>query len=145
MSDEEQKPYAWAKLNAYGFVLAGLGILALGDLIHPADTDLARLSGEVPAGQTWWILGLAVAGVLLLLGFLRTDRIAETCGLVLLTLAIAAQTITAAVLLGWTDYTWTRLVILAMIGALLRARVSVLWSRDGLAITIPARRERSRR
>lgn len=42
---EEHKPYAWAKLNAYGFVLAALAILGLADLIHPADTDLADRGG----------------------------------------------------------------------------------------------------
>lgn len=145
MSDDGTKPYAWAKLNAYGFVLAGLGILALADLIHPADTDLARLSGDIPTGQTWWTLAVAIAGLLLLFGFLRVDRIAETAGLVLLAAAVLAQTVAAFALLGWSDFALTRLVILAIIGGCTWARVSVLWSRDGIAVTIPARNLRGRR
>lgn len=138
MSDE-QKPYAWAKLNAYGFVLAGLGVLAGTDLIHPANTDLARLTGEVPPGQVWWTLAVVVAGLLLLLGFMRVDRIAETLGLALLTGAVAAQTVVAYALLGWNDYTLTRIAIVTILAGCTWARVSVLWSRDGLAVTIPAR------
>lgn len=138
-SRDESKPWAWAKLNAYGFVLAGLALLGGADLVHPANTDLARLAGEVPAGQTWWIVGVVLSGLLLLLGFLRTDRVAETAGLVVLLLAITAQTSAAIVLLGWTDFTLTCLAILAIIGGCTWARCDVLWSRDGIAVTIPPR------
>lgn len=138
-SDDSQR-WAWAKLNAYGFVIAGLTVLGLTDLANPANTDLARLAGEVPAGQAWWIAGFAASGLLLLLGFLRTDRIAETVGLGMLTLSLGAQTVAAFGMLGWTDYSWTRLIILTMVAALTAARVSILWAREGLAVTIPPRR-----
>ena len=138
--NDEQQPTVWAKLNAYGFVLAALSVLSLADLISPADTDLARAVGEIPPGQTWWTIGFAVGGFLMLFGFTRIDRIAETIGLSLLTVAVVAQSVVAFFYLGWTEYTFTRLAIIAIIGGCTWARVSVLWSREGVAITIPARR-----
>ncbi len=137
--EPEQQSRAWAKLNAYGLLVSFLALLSVLDINHPADTDLARLAGEVPAGQTWWLLGLGVGGVLLVFGFLRVDRIAETAGLGILTLSLVAQAVTAAALLGWTHYTLTRLAVLAAVAFCTWARVSVLWSRDGLAVTIPPR------
>lgn len=131
--------FAWAKLNAYGFVLAGLAILSLADLAHPGGTDLARLAGGIPPGQQVWTIGFGIAGLLLLLGFLRTDRVAETLGLGLLTIGATAQTAVAFSLLGWSEFTVTRLLLVAIIGACTWARVTVLWSRDGLAVTIPPR------
>ena len=135
---------SWAKFNAYGFVLAGLAGLALADLIHPGGTDMAHLVGEVPAGQFWWTAGFLLAGVLLLAGFVFIDRIAETAGLVVLTVSVIAQTIAAWLLLGWSDFTLTRLAIVAIIGSCTWARISVLWSRDGLSVTIVPRSTRRR-
>jgi len=135
----DQKPAAWAKLNAYGFVLAGLGVLAGLDLIHPANTDLARLAGGIPPGQSWWTVAIVFAGLLLLYGFVRVDRFAESAGLILLNLAVLAQTVVAYMLVGWTDFTLTRIAILAILGGCAWARISVLWSREGLAVTIPPR------
>jgi len=134
-----QERFAWAKLNAYGFVLAGLTFLSLADLIHPGDTDLARLSGGIPPGQAVWTVGFGLSGLLLLIGFLRTDRVSETLGLSLLTLGTVAQTAVAFSLLGWSEFTATRLVLVGIVGGCTWARVSVLWSRDGLAVNIPAR------
>lgn len=145
MSRDEHDRHAWAKLNAYGFVLAGLGMLALTGLTHPAGTELARLAGDIPPGQSYWTMGFVAGGVLLLLGFLRTDRLAETAGLCVLTLAVVAQTIVAWRLLGWTDFTLTRLAIVGIIGGCTWARISVLWSSEGLAVTIPPRGATQRR
>lgn len=142
---QDQKPSAWAKLNAYGFVLAGLGVLAGLDLIHPANTDLARLTGGIPPGQNWWTIAIVFAGVLLLYGFARVDRVAESAGLLLLNLAVLAQTVVAYLLLGWEDFTLTRVAILAILGGCAWARISVLWSKDGLAVTIPPRGIRRRK
>lgn len=136
---QDQKPAAWAKLNAYGFVLAGLGVLAGLDLIHPANTDLARLAGGIPPGQAWWTVAIVFAGLLLLYGFVRVDRFAESAGLILLNLAVLAQAVVAYTLVGWTDFTLTRIAILAILGGCAWARISVLWSREGLAVTIPPR------
>lgn len=145
MDDEDQKPYAWAKLNAYGFVLAGLGLLSMADLLQPAGTDLARLAGEIPQGQPWWTLGYVLAGLLLMVGFLRVDRVAETAGLFVLTGALFAQTVTSIYLLGITDFTLTRVFLSVMFAALTWARGSVLWSPEGLAVTIPTRNVRRKR
>lgn len=142
---EQPHRWAWAKLNAYGFVLAALAILAVRDLIRPANTDLARLAGEVPPGQHWWIIGFTVAGALLVIGFLRTDRVAESAGLVVLTWAIAGQMFASVTMIGWVEYTWVRLALLLIFGTCAWARISVLWSRDGLAVEIPARSTRRRR
>lgn len=139
MSRPENDRLAWAKLNAYGFVLAGLGLLAMTGLTHPAGTELARLTGDIPPGQSWWTAGFVAGGILLLLGFLRTDRMAESAGLVVLTAAVVAQTVVAWKLLGWTDFTLTRIAIVGIIGGCAWARISVLWSTEGLTVTIPAR------
>lgn len=140
--DPMQEPpgrFAWAKFNAYGFVLAILAIMSLADLIHPAGTELARATGDIPPGQPYWTVGFGIAGVLLLIGFLRADRISETVGLVLMTLGIVVQTCVAYSLLGWSEYTLTRIALVLVIGGCTWARVSVLWMRAGLSITIPAR------
>lgn len=137
--------WAWAKLNTYGFVLAGLTMLAILDLIHPADTDLAKLAGEVPPGQTWWAIGFIASGLLLFVGFLRTDRISETAGLIALNWAIAGQTVASITMVGWVEYTWVRLGLLLIFATCAWARISVLWSREGLAVSIPPRGERRRR
>lgn len=131
--------FAWAKLNAYGIILAGLCLLGLADLINPGGANLARLVGEVPPGQHFWTAGLVVSGLLLLFGFVREDRIAETLGFALLCVSVVAQTIVAYALLGWAEFTLTRLAIVAILGLGGWARLSALWSRSGLIITIPPR------
>lgn len=69
---------AWLRLNAYGVLLAGLAVLGLADLANPGGTDLARMVGEIPPGQTFWVLGFVVSGLLLLMrGFVRADRVAD--------------------------------------------------------------------
>lgn len=132
----------WAKLNAYGIILAGLAIMAVTDLITPGGADLAKLVGEVPPGQHFWSAGFVTSGLLLLYGFIRGDRLAESLGLGILFVSVLAQTVVAFSLLGWSDFTMTRLAIIAIVGLGGLARVSALWSRDGLVITIPARRTR---
>ena len=134
--------FAWAKLNSYGILLAGLMLLSLADLIDPANASLARALGEVPSGLTVMIGTVVVAGALLMWGFVRNDRVAETAGLVLLTLSVLAQTVTAFAYLGWTTYSVTRLALLAIVAACSWARTSALWSRHGLVITIPARKRK---
>ena len=130
---------AWLRLNAYGVLIAFLATLSLTDLIHPADADLARLVGDVPPGQTAWAVGFIMSGILLLAGFARADRIAETLGLALLTVGVLAQVLTAYAYLGITEFTATRLAILAALVLCMWARCSVLWSKRGLNIHIPAR------
>lgn len=131
--------WAWARLNSYGIILAGLAVLGGLDLIDPAGTDLAQLVGGVPPGQNVWVGGYLAAGILLMYGFARTDRRAETAGLALLTGGLALQLAVAVWLLGISDFTITRVGILVLIGACSWARYSVLWSHDGLTITIPPR------
>lgn len=53
--------------------------------------------------------------------------------------ALVAQAVVAFALLGWTSYTTTRLIILGLLGLCVWARLSVLWTRKGLTITIPPR------
>ena len=130
---------AWLRLNAYGVLLAFLATLSLTDLLHPADAELARLVGDVPPGQTAWVVGFVMSGILLLVGFARADRIAETLGLALMTAGVFAQAITAWHELGVTEFTATRLAILAALVMCTAARCSVLWSKRGLNIHIPAR------
>lgn len=132
----------WARFNAYGVLLAGIAVFALTDLIHPAGSDLARLVGQTPPGQTVWVTGFGFAGALMLLGFFRADRIAETAGLTTLTLAVAAQTGVAFALLGWNSYSATRLAILGLVILCSTARVSSLWSKEGVTVTIPPRGEK---
>lgn len=132
---------AWARLNAYGILVAGLAILSLVDLLHPGGTDLARLIGEVPPGQTVWVTGLGCAGLLMLHGFIRSDRITETIALVVLNLCILAQIASAAYFLGFTEFTTTRIVILGLVGAVTWARCSALWPQDAIDIHIPGRGE----
>lgn len=131
--------FAWARFNAYGILLAGLALLGIADLAKPGGTNLAQLVGEVPALQPFWVLGFAIAGLLLMVGFVRADRIAESLGLVLLTLALVVQTAVAFGYLGWSQYTLTRLILIALIGTCSWARISVLWTRAGLTVTIPPR------
>lgn len=132
---------AWLRLNAYGVILAGLAVLSFADLFHPASTDLARLINGVPPGQPVWLTGFVVAGVMLMIGFVRGDRVAESLGLALLNLALAAQAVVAYGYLGVTEFTSTRLVILGILLLGTWARCSALWSRDGMTIHIPARGE----
>lgn len=131
---------AWLRLNAYGVILAGLAVLSFADLLHPASTDLARLVNGVPPGQPVWLTGFVTSGILLLIGFVRGDRVAETLGLAVLDTALAAQAVVAYAFLGITEFTTTRLVILAILGLGTWARCSALWSKDGLTIHIPARK-----
>ncbi len=107
MTDHTTHPtrLAWARLNAYGILLACLAVLGAADLIDPGGTDFARLVGGVPPGQPFWTAGYVVAGLMLLVGFVRTDRLVETLGLGLLTLALCAQTIVAWDLLGYSTFT----------------------------------------
>lgn len=131
--------FAWAKLNAYGIILAGLALLGFVDLIRPAGANLARLIGEVPPGQHFWAAGFVASGLVLLYSFVRGDRLAETLGLVLLVLSLVAQTVVAFWMLGWAEFTLTRLLVIAILGLGGGARISALWSRDGLVVTIPPR------
>lgn len=137
----DRNRWAWARLNSYGVILAGLAIFGGLDLINPGGTNFARLLGEVPPGQNVWITGYLAAGVLLMYGFARTDRRAETIGLALLTAGLTLQLAVAVWLLGLTDFTVTRVVILALVASCSWARYSVLWSQDGLTINIPPRDE----
>lgn len=132
---------AWLRLNAYGVVLACLAVLSLTDLFHPADAELARIVGDVPPGQPAWVVGFGMAGVLLLVGFIRADRLAETIGLALINAGLLAQAATAYAYLGLTEFTTTRVALVAILALCMWARCSVLWSRRGLSIRIPARGE----
>lgn len=134
--------FAWARLNAYGIILAGLALLAVGDLIHPAGADFARLIGDVPPGQHFWATGFVLSGLILIYGFIRSDRLAETLALGLMMASVLLQTFIAYRLLGFTDFTYTRLAIIGILGLGGAARVSALWSRDGLVVTIPPRGRR---
>ncbi len=49
------------------------------------------------------------------------------------------QTIVAFNLLGWTEYTVTRLSVVAAVLAVTYARTSVLWSKKGVTVVIPPR------
>lgn len=131
--------FAWARFNAYGILLAGLALLGAADLIDPGGTDLARLVGDVPVGQTIWIVGFTISGLLLMVGFMRGDRIAESLALLLLTLALIVQALVAFGYLGWSSYTLTRLALIGLVGFCAWARISVLWTREGLTVTIPPR------
>lgn len=134
--------FAWARLNAYGVLVACLAVLSLTDLLHPAGTELARLIGDVPPGQPAWATGFIIAGLLMLIGFVRTDRTAETIALGLLTVGVVAQTIVAYAYLGLTEFTATRIALVAIVALVTWARCSTLWSKEGLSIRIPARGER---
>lgn len=134
--------FAWLRLNSYGVLLAGLALMGVADLINPGGAPLARVVGEVPPGQNFWVAGVLVAGLLLMGGFARADRLVETFGLVILSISVAAQTVVAWSLLGWTDFTLTRIFLLLIVAGCSWARISALWSREGLVITIPARRKR---
>jgi hypothetical protein len=140
-SDGHGDRLAWARFNAYGILVAGLAMLSLVDLLHPGGTDLARLIGEVPPGQTVWVTGFIVSGLLMLHGFVRTDRITETLALALLLLGLIGQAVSAYRYLGFTEFTATRLVIVALLALVTWARCSVLWAKDGLVIRIPPRGE----
>jgi hypothetical protein len=140
-ADSRSDRLAWARLNAYGVLVAGLAIFAVGDLFHPGGTDLARLIGEVPPGQTLWVTGFGIAGLLMLHGFVRADRITETLALGLLIFGIIAQAISAYAYLGITEFTTTRLYLLVLVSLTTWARCSVLWGKFGLVIRIPPRGE----
>ncbi len=130
---------AWAKLNAYGILLAALALMGVTDLINPGGANLARIVGEVPPGQPFWVGGFVLAGVLMLYGFARTDRIAETIGLNLLGASLTLQGVVSFALLGWSQFTLTRIALLLIVALCAWARFSVLWSRSGLTVTIPPR------
>jgi hypothetical protein len=135
----QRQRFTWAKLNAYGILLAALALMGVTDLIHPGKANLARLVGEVPPGQVFWVTGFIISGILLMFGFARTDRIAETIGLVVLLVSLVIQTAVAYALLGLSDFTLTRFVIVGIVALCMWARCSVLWSKGGLSITIPPR------
>lgn len=138
--DKENK-YAWIKLNSYGVILAGLCILSVTDLINPANTDISTLVGTVPPGQFFWVVGFVISGLAIMYGFIVNDRLAETLGLILLASALMLQTAVALILLGFgNDFVITRFIILGLIGLAGGARISVLWSKEGVVITIPPRR-----
>jgi hypothetical protein len=130
---------AWLRLNAYGVVLAGLALMAGLDLIDPANTDFGQLVGGVPPGHYLWTSGYVLGGLMMLHGFLRTDRLVETIGLSVLAVCQVLQIVVAIKLLGFIDFTWTRITVLTLVSLCSWARLSVLWSRDGLTITIPPR------
>lgn len=133
--------FAWARLNAYGVLVAGLSVLSLTDLLHPGGTELARLIGDVPPGQPAWATGFIIAGLLMLVGFVRGDRIAETIALVLMFVGVVAQTIVAFAYLGLTEFTYIRLALIALVGLVALARSSALWPKYAMFIRIPARGE----
>lgn len=135
----ERTRFAWAKLNAYGIILAGLAFLGIRDLIKPGGANLAVIVGEVPPGQYFWVTGYVLSGAVLVYSFARGDRLAETVGLGLLLGSLLLQTAVAYHLLGWSDFTLTRLVLIGIIGLGGGARLSALWSRNGLIVTIPPR------
>lgn len=138
-----EKPHGrlmWAKLNSYGVILAGLAILGVADLIKPGGADLARLVGEIPPGQPFWVAGYVISGLALLYGFARGDRLSESLGLALLFLSLLFHSFVAFLLLGFSDFVYTRLFLIGLIGFAGWARISVLWSKDGLIITIPPRK-----
>jgi hypothetical protein len=132
---------AWLRLNAYGVLLAVLALMGIGDLINPGGAPLAEVVGEVPPGQPFWVVGVIISGLLLLWGFIRADRFVETTGLAFLSVAVAAQTFVAWYLLGFTELAVTRCALLAVVLVCCAARVSALWTREGLVITIPGRRK----
>lgn len=132
---------AWLRLNAYGVLVAFLAVLSLTDLLHPGQAEFARIVGDIPPGQPLWTTGFIISGLLLLAGFVRGDRIAETLGLGLMTGGLVAQVITAYAYLGFTEFTTTRIALLIAVAMCLGARASVLWSKRGLIIHIPARGE----
>lgn len=136
--------FAWARLNAYGVLVAVLALLSMVDLFHPGGTDLARLVGEVPPGQAAWVTGFVIAGILMLHGFIRTDRITESIALGLLLLGLLAQSVSALIYLGFTEFTTTRLVLVGVTLLVTWARFSVLWAKQGLDVHIPARGETER-
>jgi hypothetical protein len=140
-SDGHGDRLAWARFNAYGILVAGLAIYALSDLFHPAGTDMARLIGEIPPGQYVWVTGFVISGLLMLHGFIRTDRTTETMALALLLLGLVAQGISAYAYLGITEFTATRIYLFVLVALVTWARCSVLWGKHGLVIRIPPRGE----
>jgi len=134
--------FTWLRLSAYGALVAGLALLGAMDLINPGGTDFARLVGGPPPGQMWWTSGYVLGGLMMMHGFVRTDRIAETLGLMVLTVCQIVQIAVAIHLLGFQQFTLTRVVVFVMVTLCAAARVSVLWSRDGITVTIPPRRKR---
>lgn len=139
MDNDQPGRLAWARLNAYGILLACLALMGVTDFLNPGGTDLARLVGSVPPGQPFWVGGYIVSGLLLLFGFARTDRFVETLGLALLSAALMVQTAVAYDLLGMTKFTETRIALIVVVGVCSWARMSVLWARKGLTIHIPPR------
>jgi hypothetical protein len=128
--------FAWAKLNAYGILLAGIAILTVANLINPSNEELDRVSGLIPFAQPLWVSGFVVAGGLMMFGFLRADRVAETIGLGLLDISLLIQTVVAIFLFGVTDYTVNSAVVLLVAAGCSWARIAALWSKHGLVITI---------
>lgn len=133
--------FAWLRLNAYGILLSGLMIFPLLYLTNPEQSSVARLIGRVPALQPVWSIGYGLAGLFLIIGFIRARSTPELVGLGLLSVSISVQTLVIAEALGpWVGESIRGYLVWAIVVGCAALRASALLTRDGLTITISGRK-----
>ena len=135
---------AWARLNSDGWLFVGLLLLSALEVLRPDTSNIARVIGYPPAFQELWLVGFAVAGTLMGIGFLTARTSFEVLGRAILVVAVAAQTIAVGAAIGWDAAdTITRVITFLLVAVLSWLRVTTLLSPDGLTVTIPSRERAS--
>lgn len=129
--------FAWARMNAYGVLIAVLCILASADMLEP-DGPVTQRLGEPPPLLYAWETGFLIAGLLLMYGMFKADRAPEISGLAILNFALTLQVGTTLYYLGWeTTASVTRLLTWLAVLAASWMRASTLMSAHGITVTIP--------
>lgn len=133
--------FAWARLNAYGLLIAGLVLLSAARVLQPGKTSVARVLGRVPEYQYVWLAGFGLAGLLMLYGLVRAKTGPEVLGLAIVVVSLSAQTVALIVNAG-SDESWSAVAVWIVAVACIALRASVLLSRDGMSIIISGREKR---
>lgn len=135
----ERHRFAWARLNAYGLLIAGLVLLSAAGILQPDKTGIARVIGRAPAYQYVWLSGYAVAGILMLWGLVRAKTGPEILGLALVVVSLTSQTVVLIADTHPADW-WNPILVWVIAVGCIALRMSALLSRDGMSVIIPGRR-----
>lgn len=135
--------FAWLRLNADGLLLALLALLSGLDLFAPQDQRISVKLGYIPTSLYAWTVLYLLSGLFMVYGFVRNNYGPELFGRFLLNSALLWETGRIAVAFGPASHLAVSryLIFLALLGTT-ALRVSVLLSRSGVVLTVPARNSR---
>ncbi len=132
-----EQRFAWARLNSDGLLLVGLMILQLSRLGDAENTVLYQALGRMPTLLPFWIIGIAVAGLLIGWGFFANRVLPELFGRGLLVATLLMQTVDTAFILGQNSETYRAITVFLIVLLCSALRTSVLLSRRGVAVIVP--------